>query len=115
MAAHARAYRMTPLLADAEGVKTVCKSYEGRHRHRRRADGHYPRSGGARAAAADGTFPAVLLVANGYPTPILMAALTWERTRMPALSAGMTVRSGHLVAADLACRRTRRVRAGGRW
>ena len=90
-------------------------SYEGRHRHRRRADGHYPRSGGARAAAADGTFPAVLLVANGYPTPILMAALTWERTRMPALSAGMTARSGQGVAADLACRRTRRVRAGGRW
>lgn len=109
---------MTPLLADAERVKTVCKSYEGRHRDRRRADVHYPRSGGARAAAvvaADATFPAVLLVADGYPTPILMAALTWERTRMPALSAGMTVRSGHVVAADLACRRTRRVRAGRRW
>ena len=65
--------------------------------------------------AADGTFPAVLIMADGYPTPILMAVLTWERTRMPALSAGMTVRSGHVVAADLACRRTRRVRAGGRW
>ena len=38
-----------------------------------------------------------------------------ERARMPALSAGMTVRSGHVVAADLACRRTRRVRAGRRW
>jgi hypothetical protein len=91
---------------------------KARYRHRRRGDVHYPRSGGALAAAvaaADATFPAVLPVADGYPPPILMAALTWERTRMPALSAGMTVRSGHVVAADLACRRTRRVCAGRRW
>jgi len=33
---------------------------------------HYPRSGGARAAAvvaANATFPAVLLVVGGYPDP----------------------------------------------
>ena len=91
---------------------------KARYRHRRRAGGHYPRSGGARAAAvaaAEAAFPAVLLVAAAPRPPILMAALTWERTRMPALSAGMTVRSGHVVAADLACARTGRVRAGRRW
>jgi hypothetical protein len=63
---------------------------KARHRRRGRADVHYLRPGGARAAAvvaANATFPAVLLVVDGYPDPILMVALTWERTRMPALSA----------------------------
>jgi hypothetical protein len=45
---------------------------KARHRHRRRADVHYLRPGGARAAAvvaANATFPAVLLAVDGYPDP----------------------------------------------
>jgi hypothetical protein len=58
---------------------------KARYRHGRRADGHYPRSGGARAAAvaaADGTFPAVPLGVDGYPDPDPDDRLTWDRTRL---------------------------------